>query len=104
MNYPVLARWFFRYVYWPYLWKSRCNKCNLCARACPTGRIKGVKGEFPTSSGNCTMCYNCVNLCPTNAMHAIALTEYGARYIPRFPGLVVRNRPRAPKAPGGTSA
>ncbi|MBI5532535.1 MAG: 4Fe-4S binding protein [Deltaproteobacteria bacterium] len=97
LNHPWIARTFFRYMYWPYLWKSRCNKCNLCARACPTGRIKAVPGSFPTSSGNCALCYNCVNLCPTNAMHAIALSEYATQYRPRFPKLVVRNRPRERK-------
>jgi ferredoxin len=98
LNHPLILRTFARYLYWPYLWKSRCNKCNLCARACPTGRIRAVAGSYPTSSGNCTLCYDCVNLCPTNAMHAIALTEYGRQYRPRFPGLVVRNRPRERKS------
>ncbi len=94
LNFPLIFKLLNRYIWWPYVRKSRCNKCNLCVRACPTGRIKGVEGSFPISSGPCVLCYGCVNLCPTDALQAVALTEYGQRYEPRWPNLVVRNKPR----------
>lgn len=93
-NFPLVFKYLNHHFYRPYLWKWRCNKCNACLRACPTGRLRTGPDGFPTAKGRCVLCYDCVNLCPTNAMQAIALTEYGARYRPRFNKLVVRNRPR----------
>ncbi len=45
---------------------SKCIKCGLCIRNCPTKNIRmdiGIKFGY-----NCTMCMRCIYYCPVNAI------------------------------------
>ncbi|MFA6472778.1 MAG: 4Fe-4S binding protein [Candidatus Latescibacterota bacterium] len=76
-------------LYWNYARKSKCIRCGLCIRYCPTGRLVEVKG-YPRARGACCLCMSCVNLCPTSAMQIAGWTEYGRQYKPRWPELLIK--------------
>jgi polyferredoxin len=44
-----------------------CNRCNACARICPTGTIEPAKG-YASDPGECTMCLECLAVCPNSAI------------------------------------
>ena len=50
-----------------YIVNSRCNKCGICAKVCPSGNIT-VTGKV-CFADKCEVCFACLHLCPQNAMH-----------------------------------
>ncbi|MDR3282989.1 MAG: EFR1 family ferrodoxin [Candidatus Methanoplasma sp.] len=44
-----------------------CNKCGICAKACPVGNI--VVDDSVKHLHRCEWCLGCINLCPENAVH-----------------------------------
>ncbi len=59
------ARVFGRFLYAA----QECNGCGACARGCPQGNIKLVKGR-PIFSWSCMMCMRCIYQCPAKAINA----------------------------------
>ncbi|MFZ2957003.1 MAG: 4Fe-4S binding protein [Candidatus Ozemobacteraceae bacterium] len=47
--------------------KSLCNRCGVCVRQCPTGRLR--LSPYPVAQGNCVGCYGCINSCPKDAIN-----------------------------------
>ncbi len=46
-----------------------CKKCHLCAKACPTGAIKGQPKELhEIDPEKCTKCEECIKKCPFKAI------------------------------------
>ena len=46
-----------------------CRKCHLCAKACPTGAIKGKPKELhEIDPEKCTKCEECIKKCPFQAI------------------------------------
>lgn len=46
---------------------AHCERCGLCAEACPQGIIHAGEDGFPTirfQSGECTFCGACADACP----------------------------------------
>ncbi|MCL2168757.1 MAG: EFR1 family ferrodoxin [Defluviitaleaceae bacterium] len=43
---------------------DKCNKCGVCAKACPAKNIVDVK-----FGNKCEKCYACLHNCPQNAIH-----------------------------------
>jgi ferredoxin/flavodoxin len=57
------------------LWKSRfevettrCTRCGLCYRMCPTDNIRIADDGRVTFGSACVFCAKCYNLCPENAV------------------------------------
>ncbi|MBW7861344.1 MAG: ferredoxin-type protein NapF [Rhodocyclaceae bacterium] len=49
----------------------RCDRCEECIRACPTGILRAGDGGFPTvsfESGECTFCGDCEQVCKPGAL------------------------------------
>jgi len=46
--------------------ESKCTKCNLCVKQCPSKNIKVDNGTIIFGS-NCLACAKCFNTCPVNA-------------------------------------
>ncbi|NLE77544.1 MAG: 4Fe-4S dicluster domain-containing protein [Chloroflexi bacterium] len=46
---------------------SRCISCDACARACPTGAIRGDQG-YRGDPSECTVCLDCLAVCPQGAV------------------------------------
>ena len=69
-------------VYRNHVLRRRCNGCGLCARYCPTGRLRIING-YPKAGMTCALCFGCVNHCPQHAMQMWLLTEYGHAYPPK---------------------
>lgn len=59
-------RWL-RKTYFVSVDKSKCSKCGLCSKLCPTGNI--VMEEYPIVSDKCQLCMRCVSFCPTEAIN-----------------------------------
>ncbi len=80
------------FIYRNYAWRRRCNKCGICIKACPSGRLLLNKKGYPVPKGTCALCLLCINICPTNAMQMVLFSEYGRPYKPRWPEYVVTER------------
>lgn len=55
-----------------------CDRCDLCARACPERLIVKGDGGFPVVEfrrGGCTFCGDCVQACPRGALDRQAFAE-----------------------------
>ncbi|MEM3341862.1 MAG: EFR1 family ferrodoxin [Thermoplasmata archaeon] len=63
---------------------KKCNKCGICEKVCPSGRMKIA--NFPSPKGKCYGCYGCVNNCPENAVESY-LTKGKMRYTRKRLGL-----------------
>lgn len=61
--------------------KSKCTKCGVCAKMCPTHSIELI--SYPKFKTPCAGCFGCVNLCPTDAIDSM-LTKGKVRYRPKF--------------------
>ncbi len=48
--------------------KSKCTKCCLCVKICPTGNINLNPEKEIKIGNNCIFCVKCYNLCPQNAI------------------------------------
>lgn len=46
---------------------NHCKGCGLCAKICPVGNIKIIRGQ-PSFQGNCAWCFGCRNWCPEHAI------------------------------------
>jgi NAD-dependent dihydropyrimidine dehydrogenase PreA subunit len=49
---------------------SRCIKCDLCVKVCPTGVFEAVPDETPVIARqeDCQTCFMCELYCPTDAL------------------------------------
>ncbi|MCD4828596.1 MAG: EFR1 family ferrodoxin [Candidatus Cloacimonetes bacterium] len=45
---------------------SRCIRCGLCYKLCPTDNIRMY--EFPEMQDHCEICVRCINFCPVQAI------------------------------------
>lgn len=54
---------------------DRCQRCGLCAKACPVGNIRCERNDQPQwlHNGRCTTCFSCYHHCPAHAI------TYGTR-------------------------
>lgn len=64
---------------------SRCVKCDLCVKVCPTGVFDAVPDEAPVIARqeDCQTCFMCELYCPTDALfvapeadHAVQVQEH----------------------------
>jgi len=64
--------------------KTKCIKCSLCSKICPTGNIK--MQEYPVFNKTCEMCMRCIAFCPANALsrHNNGRPQYKAVDVGRF--------------------
>jgi len=46
---------------------SKCNKCTICTKVCPSGNI--TVNDDVSFGKSCTGCLACLHNCPKNAMH-----------------------------------
>jgi len=51
---------------------QKCNSCGSCARTCPAGAIRMVRGR-PRWNWQCEGCHRCINTCPQGAIEGSAL-------------------------------
>lgn len=65
----------------------KCNGCGICAKVCPSQKIKMVDGRpIWQDTKTCYMCYACLNYCPTHAVQISSkwfmksYTEKNGRY------------------------
>jgi NAD-dependent dihydropyrimidine dehydrogenase PreA subunit len=63
---------------------SRCIRCDICVRVCPTNVFDPVPDAAPriARQGDCQTCFMCELYCPTGALfvapeadHAVAVSE-----------------------------
>lgn len=63
---------------------SRCVRCDICVRVCPTNVFDRVPGKAPVIARqeDCQTCFMCELYCPTEALfvapeadHAVAVDE-----------------------------
>jgi NAD-dependent dihydropyrimidine dehydrogenase PreA subunit len=49
---------------------TRCIKCDLCVKVCPTGVFEAVPDEAPAIARqeDCQTCFMCELYCPTDAL------------------------------------
>jgi NAD-dependent dihydropyrimidine dehydrogenase PreA subunit len=49
---------------------TRCIKCDLCVKVCPTGVFEAVPDEAPliARQEDCQTCFMCELYCPTDAL------------------------------------
>jgi len=48
-----------------YILPEKCQACGICARECPTGAIKGGKGQVHIINQEmCIKCGTCLEVCP----------------------------------------
>lgn len=49
---------------------SRCIKCDICVKVCPTGVFEAVPDEAPVIARqeDCQTCFMCELYCPTDAL------------------------------------
>lgn len=49
---------------------TRCIKCDLCVKVCPTGVFEAVPDEVPVIARQeeCQTCFMCELYCPTDAL------------------------------------
>lgn len=78
---PFYSRPMLKISYRSRLDKSKCTKCGVCAKICPTLSI--ALSPYPTFKTPCAGCFGCVNLCPTDAIDSM-LTKGKIRYRPKF--------------------
>ena len=52
-----------------FLDQSKCVKCKLCIKTCPTG---AVGQDFVIDNGKCTRCNSCADVCPKKAISRVA--------------------------------
>ena len=52
-----------------FLDQSKCVKCKLCIRTCPTG---AVGQDFVIDNSKCTRCNSCADVCPKKAISRVA--------------------------------
>ena len=54
--------------------ESRCVKCDLCVKVCPTGVFEAVPDEAPiiARQEDCQTCFMCELYCPTDALFVAA--------------------------------
>lgn len=78
---PFYSRPMLKISYRNRLDKSKCTKCGLCAKMCPTHSI--TLHSYPVFKTPCAGCFGCVNLCPTEAIDSM-LTKGKVRYRPKF--------------------
>jgi Pyruvate/2-oxoacid:ferredoxin oxidoreductase delta subunit/flavodoxin len=76
---PFYTRPMLKISYRNSLDKSKCTKCGLCAKMCPTHSI--TLNPYPVFKTPCAGCFGCVNLCPTDAINSM-LTKGKVRYKP----------------------
>ena len=50
-----------------YILNNQCNKCGICAKACPSGNITVT--DKVCFADKCEACFACLHLCPQNALH-----------------------------------
>lgn len=48
--------------------KTRCTRCGLCSRLCPTNNIKADAEGRPQWKADCTFCLRCLHGCPAHAI------------------------------------
>lgn len=57
--------------------RSKCTKCGLCAKNCPSGAL--TMKDFPSYKKPCAACYGCINICPFDAIDSFG-TKGKVRY------------------------
>ncbi len=74
--------------------KSKCTKCGICSKICPTTNINMENGEFPQFGKNCIACFYCELRCPQEAISSIMdwklfspFIAYNVRKIPDIPSI-----------------
>jgi len=62
---------------------SRCTRCGLCVRLCPSGNLTydATTDAFPTK-GNCVLCLRCYCQCPAAAVEYLHRTHDARRGDP----------------------
>ena len=50
----------------PKITESKCNKCGVCVKQCPTKSI--IIKPLPQTVNSCIRCYRCMNVCPEDAI------------------------------------
>ena len=48
--------------------QSKCVKCRLCIKTCPTGAISG---EFVIDNSKCVKCNSCLEVCPRKTISRV---------------------------------
>jgi NAD-dependent dihydropyrimidine dehydrogenase PreA subunit len=73
---PVLARVFRnlgrRFLARLFIADGSCTSCGLCARSCPAGAIRMIRGR-PEWTTACSACNRCINLCPSRSIQTSTL-------------------------------
>jgi len=80
-NYPVRyskVKFYWEYFLFKYagiqnMWRlfnvyDTCNRCELCAKICPTKSIK-IIDKKPVWKSSCEQCMRCVNFCPKESIY-----------------------------------
>src|SRR6187431_3287482 len=57
---------------------SRCIRCDLCVKACPTSVFDAVPDEAPVIARqeDCQTCFMCELYCPTDALFVAPEADY----------------------------
>ncbi len=55
--------------------RSRCTRCGLCIRFCPSTAITMAEKGVVFDLGRCTFCASCVRVCPTKAIKQLRVFE-----------------------------
>lgn len=51
-----------------YFITNKCEKCNLCAQACPEGAIYASEKKYGINDDMCIGCGICLEVCPVKAI------------------------------------
>ncbi|MHA1619314.1 MAG: EFR1 family ferrodoxin [Promethearchaeota archaeon] len=74
--------------------KSKCTKCGICVKSCPTNAISMENEEIPKFGKECIGCFNCVLKCPEDAISSVIdwwifrpFLAYNVRNLPKIPSI-----------------